>query len=86
MAETEKKVDEPKERVEKELDELNEKIVKLTSFLYGRKFAAAGVSFEMKSCLEEQLGTMQRYASILQRRLAIWGKSDEELSRLNKIY
>ena len=86
MAETEKKVDEAKERVEKELDELNEKIVKLTSFLYGRKVAAAGVSFEMKSCLEEQLGTMQRYASILQRRLAIWGKSDEELSRLNKIY
>ncbi len=86
MAETEKKVDEAKERVEKELDELNEKIVKLTSFLYGRKFAAAGLSFEMKSCLEEQLGTMQRYASILQRRLAIWGKSNEELSRLDKIY
>ena len=36
MTETEKKVDEAKERVEKELDELNEKIVKLTSFLYGR--------------------------------------------------
>ena len=86
MTETEKKVDEAKERVEKELDELNEKIVKLTSFLYGRKFAAAGLSFEMKSCLEEQLGTMQRYASILQRRLAIWGKSNEELSRLDKIY
>lgn len=86
MAETEKKVDEAKERVEKELDELNEKIMKLTSFLYGRKFAAAGLSFEMKSCLEEQLGTMQRYASILQRRLAIWGKSNEELSRLDKIY
>lgn len=86
MAETEKKVDEAKERVEKELDELNEKIVKITSFLYGRKFAAAGLSFEMKSCLEEQLGTMQRYASILQRRLAIWGKSNEELSRLDKIY
>ena len=43
MAETEKKADEAKERVEKELDELNEKIVKLTSFLYGRKLAAAGL-------------------------------------------
>lgn len=86
MTETEKKVDEAKERVEKELDELNEKIVKLTSFLYGRELAAAGLSCAMKDCLEEQLGTMQRYASILQRRLAIWGKSDEELNRTDKIY
>ena len=70
MTETEKKADEAKERVEKELDELNEKIVKLTSFLYGRKLAAAGLSYAMKDCLEEQLGIMQRYASILQRRLA----------------
>jgi hypothetical protein len=40
----------------------------------------------MKDCLEEQLGTMQRYASILQRRLAIWGKTDEELNCTGKIY
>ena len=86
MTETEKKVDEAKERVERELDELNEKIVKLTSFLYGRKLAAAGLSYAMKDCLEEQLGTMQRYAAILQRRLEIWGKSDEELNRTDKIY
>ena len=86
MTETEKKVDEAKERVEKELDELNEKIVKLTSFLYGRKLAAAGLSYAMKNYLDEQLGTMQRYAAILQRRLEIWGKSDEELNRTDKIY
>lgn len=86
MAETEKKADEAKERVEKELDELNEKIVKLTSFLYGRKLTAAGLSYAMKGCLEEQLGVMQRYAAILQRRLAIWGKTDEELNRVDKIY
>ena len=73
--------DEAKERVEMELEELYKKIVSLTAFLFGRKFAAAGLSCMMKDCLDEQLRTMQRYAVILQRRLEIWGKSDEELNR-----
>ena len=79
-----KPVDPAKERVEKELEELNEKIVKLSSFLYGKKLVEAGLSFRMRDMLSEQLRTMQRYAEILQGRLAIWGKTDEELNRCDE--
>lgn len=71
--------DTAKERVEQELAELNEKIVKLTSFLYSKKIIEANLSFRMRDMLSEQLRTMQRYAEILQGRLAIWGKTDKEL-------
>lgn len=80
-----KTVDPAKERVEKELEELNEKIVKLTSFLYGKKLVEAGLSFRMRDMLNEQLRAMQRYAEILQNRLAIWGKTDEELCKVDKV-
>ena len=46
-----KPVDPAKERVEKELEELNEKIVKLSSFLYGKKLVEAGLSFRMRDML-----------------------------------
>ena len=80
-----KPVDPAKERVEKELEELNEKIVKLSSFLYGKKLVEAGLSFRIRDMLNEQLRTMQRYAEILQNRLAIWGKTDEELCKAEKV-
>ena len=76
--------DTAKERVEQELAELNEKIVKLTSFLYSKKIVVAKLSFRMRDMLSEQLRTMQRYAEILQGRLAIWGKTDEELNRCDE--
>lgn len=80
-----KTVDPAKERVEKELEDLNEKIVKLSSFLYGKKLVEAGLSFRMRDLLSEQLRTMQRYAELLQNRLAIWGKTDEELCKADKV-
>lgn len=80
-----KTVDPAKERVEKELEELNEKIVKLSSFLYSKKLVEAGLSFRMRDLLSEQLRTMQRYAELLQNRLAIWGKTDEELCKADKV-
>lgn len=61
-----------KERVEQELDELNEKIVKLTCFLYGRKIAERVVTAEMRALMGEQLKHMQAYAETLQDRLIIW--------------
>lgn len=76
--------DTAKERVEQELDELKEKIVKLSSLLYGKKIIEANLSFRMRDMLSEQLRTMQRYAEILQGRLAIWGKTDEELNHCNE--
>lgn len=77
--ETEIVKDEAKERVEKELEELNEKIVKLTAFLFGKKILEKRLSQRMCRVMQEQLDVMRRYANLLQERLAIWGKSDEEL-------
>lgn len=62
-----------KERVEQELDELNEKMVKLTRFLYGRKITEGIVTAEMRALLKQQLSHMQAYAETLQDRLMIWG-------------
>ena len=39
--------DAAKERVEQELDELNEKIVKLSTFLYSKKIVEAKLSFRL---------------------------------------
>ena len=61
-----------KERVEQELDELNEKIGKLTCFLYGRKIAEGVVTPEMRELMKQQLSHMQAYAETLQDRLMIW--------------
>ncbi len=77
--------DTAKERVEQELDDLNEKIVKLSAFLYSKKVIEANLSFRMRDLLAEQLRTMQRYAEILQSRLAIWGKTDKELACDEKV-
>lgn len=79
MCETQSTVDPAKERVVAELNELNEKLVKLTSFIYGEKVIKAGLSEEMRCALREQARVMQEYAFILQRRLALWGKTDEEI-------
>lgn len=61
-----------KERVEQELDELNEKMVKLTCFLYGRKITEGVVTAEMRELMKKQLSYMQAYAETLQDRLMIW--------------
>ena len=61
-----------KERVEQELDELHEKILKLTCFLYGRKIPERVVTPEMRELMKQQLKHMQAYAGTLQDRLIIW--------------
>ena len=63
--------DEAKERVEKELDELNEKIVKLTCFLFSRTILDMQLSKAMIFEMRDQLSAMQNYAQRLQRRLQI---------------
>lgn len=68
-----------KERVEKELEELNEKMTKLSSFLYGKAILTMDLSNEMTYQMETQLCSMQQYAKCLQKRLRIWGKTDKEL-------
>lgn len=73
--------DEAKERVERELDELTEKITKLSGFLYGRKSMDANISRDMRFTMRDQLRSMEEYAACLQKRLIIWGKTDEELRK-----
>lgn len=71
-----------KERVEQELEELNEKITKLTAFLYGSKIITADLSNDMRFQMKRQLLAMQEYANALQHRLHIWGKSNRELAEI----
>lgn len=73
-----------KERVEKELEELNDKMTKLSSFLYGTAILTMSLSDEMVYQMETQLYSMQQYAKCLQKRLRIWGKTDKELREINE--
>lgn len=68
-----------KQRVEQELAELNEKIVKLTVFLFGGDIVNMDISDHMRFLLRRQLNVMQEYAYVLQERLRTWDKTDEEL-------
>ena len=68
-----------KQRVEQELAELNEKIVKLTAFLFGGDIVNMDISDHMRFLLSRQLNVMQEYADVLQERLRTWDKTDEEL-------
>lgn len=72
-----------KERVQFELDELNQKIVTLSAFLFGVVIIEKkDISNAMKALLRRQLAQMQDYAQTLQDRLEIWDKTDEELRRV----
>lgn len=68
-----------KHRVEQELAELNEKIVKLTAFLFGGDIVNMDISENMRFLLRRQLNAMQEYADVLQESLRTWDKTDEEL-------
>ena len=68
-----------KQRVEQELAELNEKIVKLTAFIFGVDIVNMDISENMRFLLRRQLNVMQEYADVLQERLRTWDKTDEEI-------
>lgn len=68
-----------KQRVEQELAELNEKIVKLTAFLLGADIVNMDIADNMRFLLRRQLNVMQEYAYVLQERLRTWDKTDEEI-------
>lgn len=71
--------DAAKERVEKELLDLNEKIVKLATFLYSPALKKANLSRIMIMLLQDQIHVMQQYSEILEQRLDIWGKAEEKI-------
>ena len=64
-----------KERVQKELDDLNGKIVYLTMFMTSPTHAHLNEA--EKYLLLKQLDAMVDYARVLQARLAIWREIDE---------
>lgn len=68
-----------KQRVEQELAELNEKIVKLTAFLFGGDIVNMDIADNMRFLMRRQLNVMQEYADVLQERLRTWNKTDEEI-------
>lgn len=68
-----------KQRVEQELAELNEKIVKMTAFLFGGDIVNMDIANNMRFLMRRQLNVMQEYADVLQERLRTWDKKDEEL-------
>lgn len=69
-----------KERVELELEELKQKIAKLSLFLFSKEIIDNKlISREMYGLMRNQLSLMQDYARTLQGRLKIWDKTDEEL-------
>ena len=68
-----------KERVKVELDELNQRIGKLSAFLFGSAIIEKkDISNAMKGLLKRQLAQMQDYAQTLQERLEIWDKTNED--------
>lgn len=76
-----------KQRVEQELAELNEKIVKLTAFLFGGDIVNMDISNNMRFLLRRQLNVMQEYADVLQERLRTWDKKDEEIrNEMNEMH
>lgn len=77
--ENETRTDKAKERAVQELSELSVKIVKITTFLYSDMSLKANLSHRMIALMKNQLEIMERYAEILQDRLAIWGMTDEQL-------
>ena len=67
-----------KQRVEQELAELNEKIVKLTAFLFGGDIVNMDISDHMRFLLRRQLNVMQEYADVKQERLRTWDKIEKK--------
>lgn len=74
-----------KERVEIELEELTNKIVKLTQFIFSKNLYEIVKSREMVYELKDQLRVMQEYACILQERLRIWDKTDDDFDMCKRI-
>ncbi|MEY4760668.1 MAG: hypothetical protein RLZZ200_524 [Pseudomonadota bacterium] len=65
-----KPIDTPKQRVELELAQLNERLGKLEKFIDSEAFSALAV--EQSGLLRKQASLMRQYAVVLSDRLGIW--------------
>lgn len=74
---------ETKQRVVNELQDLQQKIVKLSLFLFSTKTLDLKISKHQLNLMGDQLRFMQDYARILISRLACWDLTDEEIYQSN---
>lgn len=70
-------MDDAKQRVVNELNELSERTSKLVKFTLSEKFNE--LTNEMQYMMKDQVRVMLEYGDILRRRLNIWDKTQEEL-------
>lgn len=72
-----------KQGVVNELQELQQKIVKLSMFLFSTKTLDLKISKHQLNLMVDQLRSMQDYARFLISRLACWDLTDEEIWQSN---
>ena len=72
-----------KERVKVELDNLVQNITKLTAFTFTDKFTE--LSERMQQLMKDQLFAMLNYAQCLRDRLNIWDMTNEEIDKMYTI-
>ena len=72
-----------KERVQVELDNLVQNITKLMAFTFTEKYTK--LSKRMQELLKDQLFTMMSYAQCLRDRLNIWDMTNEEIDKMYTI-
>lgn len=70
-------MDEVKQRVIDELNELSERTSKLVKFILSEKFSS--LSKDMQYLMQDQVRAMLEYGNILRRRLECWDMTDEQL-------
>lgn len=69
-------MDEVKQRVMDELNELSERTSKLVKFMLSEKFSS--LSEKMQYLMQDQVRAMLEYGNILRRRLECWDMIDEQ--------
>ena len=67
-------MDEVKQRVVDELNELSEKTSNIVKFTLSEKFSS--LSINMQCLMKEQIDIMLNYGDVLRRRLARWDMTD----------
>ena len=70
-------MDEVKQRVIDELNELSERTSKLVKFTLSEKFSSLNIN--MQCLMQDQVRSMLEYGNILRRRLECWDMADEPL-------
>ena len=75
-------MDEVKQRVINELNELSERTSKLVKFTLSGKFSF--LSTNMQYLMQDQVRAMLEYGNILRKRLACWGMTHAQLENDSK--